>query len=297
MGRELLLALLIGTVLLSPQVMAQDECYNCHIEQSDSILRNPAEVVANGEHANLKCKDCHYFDLPLEESESYLNDHEGVPRKLSPSENIDACALRCHETSLPFRHGQEKKVELDSVIEDEDLTVICTSCHESHDTRGSNDQDSWIYRVNIPRTCAGRDGDPCHDRQKVGFYDILNKYSGYLESGHGRMQALGYEKAAVCSDCHGVNGTSHTRIVNKENPESPINPVNREATCTQEGCHIGSGVKVFPGSMHGMPEYQILEFTLEGIIDTFYKMVILIFVGGAGLFILLDLSRRLGGGR
>jgi hypothetical protein len=295
MKRELLLALLIGAVLLSPQVVAQDECYDCHVEQSDHGLRNPAEGVIEGEHANLNCKDCHFFDVPLEESESYLADHKGVPRKLSTPENIEACAQRCHETSLPFRHGQEKKVEAASVIEEGELTVVCTSCHKAHDTRDANDPDSWIYRVNIPRTCAGKDGDSCHDRQNAGFYDILNKYSGYLESGHGRMQALGYEKAAVCTDCHAVNGTAHTRILNKESRDSPINPVNREATCTQEGCHEGSGVKVFPGSMHGWSEYQILEFTFEGIIDTFYKIVILVFVGGAGLFVLLDLSSRLGG--
>jgi hypothetical protein len=110
------------------------------------------------------------------------------------------------------------------------------------------------------------------------------------------MQALGYVKAAVCIDCHAVNASAHTRIVNKESKLSPINPVNREETCTQEGCHVASGVKVFPGNMHGGSELRLFGISIEAVIDAFYISIITFFVGGALVFIILDISRKKVGG-
>ncbi len=290
------LALLTMAVLLFfPQnIQAQEECYNCHIGEDDPVLKAPAEEIALGGHRNISCIDCHFFESTLEESESYLKDHGGIPRSLSSSQNIIACALRCHENTVPFIHGKGVRVEEDADLIGE-LPVVCTSCHEEHATLDSLNISSWTHRVNIPDTCGGRDGMLCHASEEVAEkYEILNAYPGYLETGHGRMQALDYSKGAVCVDCHAPNGTSHSSIVEKENEISPINQGNREATCTQEGCHIGRNLKVFPGSMHGRSELLILGVPIESFIDLFYTTLILIFVGGAGIFIGLDLSRRRG---
>jgi hypothetical protein len=290
--------LLLAALFFSPHFTnAQETCVDCHMAEENPDLRDPVKEILQGRHINLSCVDCHFIDIIIKEENSYLSDHQGVPREFSSDQNIEVCARRCHENTLPYRHGEAVSVES---IRDpvEELPVVCTSCHEAHATLASMDRGSWIYRVNIPVTCGGRNQGICHASKEVADkYGILDAYPAYLESGHGRMQALGLAGAAVCVDCHGPENTTHTSIVEKRNPDSPIHPRNREKTCTQSGCHEAEGVKVSPGSMHGRSELSILGTPVETLIDAFYSFVIVLFVGGAGLFIILDISRRFGGER
>ncbi len=272
-------------LIYSGAVLGAEACFACHINLEEDGLRAPAEEISLGTHRILKCEFCHYFDLELDEEDSYLQDHRYVPRTLSQKQNIDACALRCHKNTIPFKHGKGVSVE-------DDLPISCTGCHETHATKNTSSRDSWIHRYNLPETCAGR-GLECHDSEATAKkYGILNAYQGYLNSGHGRMRTLGYEKGAVCVDCHAPDGTPHTSIVEKEDKNSPINPDNREDTCTQKGCHAGGGLNVGRGSMHGRSEYQILGVGIERLIDGFYILAIMTFVGGAVLFIVLDFTKR-----
>jgi len=303
--------LIVAAISFFPFVLAEDDCSNCHIELEDRILKDPVLKIKEGAHLNLSCRDCHLFNVQIQESTEYLKDHEGVPRTLTPMQNLDACALRCHKDTIPFKHGKSVSVkygpqysytcldcELPVNVLPNDAPVVCTSCHEAHETKNTSDKNSWTHRKNIPETCAGRDAIECHDSSTASEkYDILRSYPGYLSSGHGRMQSLGYEKAAVCIDCHAPNGTSHTAIVEKASNESPINPRNREHTCTQEGCHIGEGVKVGSGSMHGQSEFSIAGLSIESLIDFGYGVLISIFIGGAILFIILDIKKAGKGGR
>ncbi len=281
MAKTVILALLAAAVFsFFPSVLSQGTCYNCHAQQ-DPALSAPSKEVAEGRHSNLACPDCH-------------DEHEGVLRKLSSAQNIEVCALRCHESTIPFYHGKSIRIETPNALVGE-RAVLCTSCHEAHATRGSNDTLSWTYRVNIPQTCAGRSLE-CHASAELARrYEILNAYPGYLASGHGRTQAVGYKKAAVCVDCHAPNSTAHINIVEKNNTLSSIHLRNREKTCTQKGCHVGSGVKVGWGSMHGRSEYSLLGMPIESYIDWFYESMIVVFVGGAVFFVVLDFSRRIGG--
>lgn len=273
-------------LIYSGAVFGAEECFTCHIDLEEERLTLPAQEISLGNHNNLSCEDCHSFELELDEEDSYLKNHEKIPRTLSQEQNIDACALRCHENTFPFRHGKGEGLEQKG--------IGCTSCHEVHATKNSSSKDSWIHRNNIPETCAGR-GLSCHDNDAIAKqYGILKAYPGYLASGHGRMRALGYGKAAVCVDCHAPNGTPHTSIVEKDEKNSPINPANREKTCTQKGCHVGRELNVGRGSMHGGSEYQILGIEIERLIDTFYILAIITFVGGAVLFIILDFQKKAG---
>lgn len=281
---------LIAASLFFPLVLAEDSCYDCHKNFLEPELRNPTILISSGRHLNLSCLDCHSFEAKAEGSEEYLKDHERIPRRLSAIENMEACANRCHKGTLPLRHGS---AVITSPTEANGSSILCTSCHEPHETKSQEDNSSWTYRVNIPRTCAGREGMECHDSDAIAReYKILRAYPGYLASGHGRIQSLGYAEAAVCVDCHAPNGTSHSSIALKKSPESPINPGNREKTCTQEGCHVGKDVLVWRGSMHGRSELSILGVSIERVIDVFYMLMITVFVGGASLFILLDLARK-----
>ena len=281
---------LIAASLFFPLVLAEDTCYNCHKDLLELELKTPTVLISSGRHLNLSCVDCHSFEALAEGSDEYTRDHERIPRSLSASQNMEACASRCHENTLPLRHGS---AVISSPSEASETPVLCTSCHESHETKSQEDNSSWTYRVNVPRTCAGREGMECHDSDAIAReYKILKAYPGYLASGHGRMQSLGYAKAAVCVDCHAPNATSHSSIIAKKSVESPINPGNRERTCTQDGCHVGKDVKVGRGSMHGRSELVIGGVSIERVIDGFYKLMITVFVGGASLFILLDFARR-----
>lgn len=277
----------------------EEGCYDCHLKEEDARLRAPAEEISRGRHRNITCEACHEFDVPSKAAEDFKKIHVRIltASELTNERITETCAFRCHKATLPLRHGKSVRVEIGSVNV-EGLVVTCTNCHETHETRDKNDSASWTNRVNIPATCAGREDFACHNSDEVSKkYELLNAYVTYKATGHGRMQELGYGKAAVCVDCHAPEERPHQSIVDKKNKESPIHPDNREKTCTQEGCHKGKGVEVGVGSMHGRPELILLGIPVERFIDWFYKTMITVFVGGAIVFISLDLTRRVGGKR
>lgn len=111
--------------------------------------------------------------------------------------------------------------------------VGCTSCHGGDAAatrveaahRGSfrNLRD----RGEVAASCA-----ECHaDLQRMRPYNLpVDQYALYLTSKHGLAMARGEERAAVCTDCHGVH-----EVRSADDPKSPVYTRNLPATCG--GCH------------------------------------------------------------
>lgn len=111
--------------------------------------------------------------------------------------------------------------------------VVCTSCHGGNPQADSVDAAhrgrfrGKIPRREIPSLCARCHGDPDLMRP----YNLpTDQYALYQTSRHGEALAAGDDRAAVCTDCHGV----HT-ILAADNPASAVHPRNTPGTCAR--CH------------------------------------------------------------
>jgi predicted CXXCH cytochrome family protein len=101
----------------------------------------------------------------------------------------------------------------------------CGDCHGSH---GIIDPASKEFRATIPAVC-GR----CHGE----------KSATYLDTYHGKSNALGDMSRAVCTDCHGYH-----KILPKSDPASSVNTRNIVATCGK--CHDNANAKFSSFMVH-----------------------------------------------
>jgi predicted CXXCH cytochrome family protein len=128
-------------------------------------------------------------------------------------------------------HPDTRVLFAQSIHSNEELT--CTSCHGGNpkaDTVEGAHRGSFkgkIRRREIPALCAS-----CHsDGNLMRPYNLpTDQYALYQTSPHGRTLASGDDRAALCTDCHGVHG-----ILEVEDPKSPVHSRNAPATCAQ--CH------------------------------------------------------------
>ena len=109
-----------------------------------------------------------------------------------------------------------------------------------HAIVSGDDPKSSVNRSNIPVTC-GR----CHGQKFLmeSNGETAQPFLSYQSSVHGRAIANGSQKAAVCTDCHGVH-----QILPASDPKSPISKVTVASTCGK--CHTDVS-NTFTASIHG----------------------------------------------
>jgi hypothetical protein len=155
------------------------------------------------------------------------------PAKPSPAPRT-AC-IECH-SELDGDEGEPVKRAADDVHFQKGL-----SCHDCHGGNPAADPDDVVAahderrgwnrpsRVGIPLFCA-----KCH--ADAGFMKRFNpqgrvdQLAEYRTSGHGKRNAAGDGKVAVCIDCHGVHGIRAVK-----DPASPVYPTHVAETCGR--CH------------------------------------------------------------
>jgi predicted CXXCH cytochrome family protein len=111
--------------------------------------------------------------------------------------------------------------------------VACVSCHGGDPGASSvaaahrGRFRGKIRRREVPALCAS-----CHsDADKMSPYNLsTDQYALYQTSHHGRALARGDEKAAVCTDCHGVH-----EILGSDDARSSAFVANIPETCAR--CH------------------------------------------------------------
>ena len=271
-GISLTLAIVAAIPGATPAFASDQECLACHSDptmKSDSgksLSVDPAKHK-NSVHGDLGCTTCHVgvkeFPHPKKmklPTCATCHDQETgqVPQSVHSILGKDACASchgkahevqhadkvvpqqcsTCHEDAV---HGFEQGVHAAATKNGEKQAPTCLACHGSpHQIVAADDPQSPVHHNNIPKTCG-----TCHG-QKIVMESVgqsTQEFSSYEESVHGRAVANGSQKAAVCTDCHGVH-----EIRKASDDKSSIFKFNVPETCAK--CH--NSVKTeFMQSIHG----------------------------------------------
>ncbi len=187
-----------------PVPMPQVLCATCH----DDAGRQVSQSV-HGLLGDSACTSCH-----------------GKAHEIGPaSAVVPAQCTTCHEEAV---RGYLAGVHAAARETGDRQTPNCLSCHgRPHQILPASDPKSPVNHLNIPATCG-----TCHGQkfvmEKAGQSN--QPFVAYQQSVHGRAVASGSQKAAVCTDCHGVH-----EILSAADDKSPIFKFNVPATCGK--CH------------------------------------------------------------
>ena len=105
---------------------------------------------------------------------------------------------------------------------------VCATCHSSHQVLEPRSTDQ---RLKFPEGCGG-----CHGE----------RYTTYRDSFHGEVTDLGFQTAAICSDCH----TPHANLP-ADNPKSTVHASNLKDTCGT--CHDDASAGFLTFAPHNDP--------------------------------------------
>lgn len=207
------------------------DCLACHGDQSVTVDvgGKPVSLFVDGKklqhsiHGSMfGCVDCHTDVKSLA--------HDAPPKKVE-------CA-QCHADA---QQAWARGIHATDGKPGKNGAATCQDCHgEAHQILAASDAQSPVAHANIPATCGH-----CHGQ---GFLMQRNGVSAqpfisYQQSVHGLAVENGSQKAAVCTDCHGVH-----EILPASDPKSPISKFNVPVTCGK--CHTAVE-QTFMQSIHG----------------------------------------------
>jgi predicted CXXCH cytochrome family protein len=245
-------------------------CQSCHQEifqaQRDSVHEAAHQ---EGQLLAATCFDCH--------------GNHAIQEPDVPREHVSQTCGQCHgaifDQYAESVHGEALFGE-----NGEDVPV-CTDCHGVH---GIESPLTARFRVESPTLCGG-----CHaDEEMMERHGIsTDVFDTYVADFHGTTVEL-FEKQspdeetnkAVCYDCHGVHD-----ILPATDENSHVIRENLLETCQK--CHPDANAN-FPSAWTSHYKPSLEHNPLVFIIDTFYAIVIPLFIGGFLLFIGTDVFRR-----
>ncbi|MCF6353544.1 MAG: hypothetical protein L3J26_00325 [Candidatus Polarisedimenticolaceae bacterium] len=207
----------------------------------------------------------------------------------------------CH-TNKPYQLGVDEEVESMRFIK------VCLECHES-EAWTNRFYKHMFYRAHTRRSskqvvalCS-----QCHaNKEKMDRHDI-DVVIGFKDTFHAKAILYGAEDVANCLNCHAPYqmGFSPHRILSRTDSSSPIHPNNKLDNCRQAGCHadaqeaFASKGKAHPSNVivervdeDGIvisQEEQKFQAWVLNMIELFYKILIVVVVGGLGFHRLADL--------
>ena len=210
---------------------SNEDCLACHGDpglttevngKTVSLYVNP-EKFKNSLHGGMfTCVDCH-------------SDIKSAPHEHMPAQ------VNCSSCHAQEQADYERSVHARARAKGDLRAATCTDCHGSpHELLAVSDPQSRVSHLNIPATCGS-----CHGQKFVmqASGNSTQPFFSYQESVHGRAVAAGSEKAAVCTDCHGVHA-----ILSAADSQSSIFKFNVPATCGR--CHTAIDQE-FMQSIHG----------------------------------------------
>jgi len=207
--------------IVAPSIDPNASCKVCH----EDVFHNRELISDVDAHSEVDCIECHVgrrFNphLPPELEEDAASLAEGFRGYLDRSPEVIAGCVECHEDEVAaWResvHGAGPRNE------DGLRRAGCVDCHGSLHAVTPASQG----KREIAARCIS-----CHEFDE-GEAGPASPYVAdtYRETIHGKMLALGNEKAAGCGDCH----TGHD-IYPADDPRSSVFPANRAETCRK--CH------------------------------------------------------------
>ncbi|MBC8345016.1 MAG: cytochrome c3 family protein [Candidatus Marinimicrobia bacterium] len=149
----------------------------------------------------------------------------------------DSC-ITCHIELDEDRDENNKIVAQYLLGVHAEKNIGCADCHGG-DPEAFDDEDEAMWDVDSfmadlekqdqLEMCGKCHSDPEYMRMFSASIKT-DQVDQYLTSGHGKALSKGMEKAAVCSDCHGVHG-----ILPVKDPRASVYGFNIPKTCAQ--CH------------------------------------------------------------
>lgn len=115
--------------------------------------------------------------------------------------------------------------------------AVCTDCHNSHDILSASDDQSPIFKANIPKTCG-----KCHTQVAAEFN----------ESVHGEAVTRGVSQAPVCTDCHGIHTIKSHTDARASLGTTTCAECHQGVRLSQEFGVAGERVSSYEDSYHGM---------------------------------------------
>jgi cytochrome b subunit of formate dehydrogenase len=220
------------------------QCASCHADAVRGYLLGVhAAARKQGEQQAPTCLACHgrpHQILAATDPKSPVF-HANIPRTCAACHAQKFVMERVGQSTQEF-YSYEESVHGRAVAKGSTKAAVCTDCHGVHEIRSASDDQSSIFKFNVPLTCA-----KCHESVKAEF----------MQSIHGQAIAHGNSQAPVCTDCHGIHS-----IKSRLDPNSPVNAQNlARLTCSRchEGVRLsqelgveGSRASTYLASYHGL---------------------------------------------
>lgn len=278
-------------------------CKSCHT----GVTKIPHSNVTKVDCAS----DCHIIDPSSNKPFSHKKIVNDFNASVHGSEGSDTP----HKEDLPVckdcHSNKTYHAEYEEQVDAMTFLKVCEECHQSGEFI-QRFHDHIIYRTTrrrpsreVVKLCS-----TCHADKKLMDRNKLDVVIGFANTFHAKALFYGNTKVPNCLNCHAPYqlGFSPHRISSRKNIDSPTNPENRHETCSQSGCHIdastnfASGGYVHPSSekikiskIIGTQETDTesqqqtrFQNKVIGWIEMFYKVLIILVVGGLGLHRLLD---------
>jgi hypothetical protein len=279
-------------------------CTGCH-QGVDEIPHTDAKRV--------DCSsDCHINDPSTNRKFSHadiVNDfsksvHGNLDDKKGPIKDLPSCKY-CH-SNKPYQLSDSR--QKDSLV----FLNVCMQCHESIEWT-----ERFFKHINY-RTLTRRSSkqvvelcSQCHADQNMMDNHDLDVVIGFNDTFHGKAIRYGNTEVANCLNCHAPyeKGFSPHNILSHTTPEAPVSKNNKIETCRQSGCHMdateefANSGRIHPSSFtpakmasrkatsradDSLPDTEFQEFVLS-MISLFYKILIIVVVGGLALHQALEL--------
>jgi len=207
--------------IVAPSIDPNASCKVCHAD----VFHNRELISDTDAHSEVDCIECHVgrrFNphLPPELEGDTAALAEGFRGYLDRSPEVIAGCVECHEDEVA---AWRESVHGAGPRNDEGVRRAgCVDCHGSLHAVTPASQG----KREIAARCIS-----CHefDEGEAGPASPFVADT-YRETIHGKMLALGNNKAAGCGDCH----TGHD-IYPADDPRSSVFPANRAETCRK--CH------------------------------------------------------------
>lgn len=193
-----------------------NNCSFCHSKQRNHFEKSIHSEVNDNENQPVKCISCHNQSI-----------HELESKNIS-EEQLHQMCNNCHDTAV---EKFEKSLHGLALSRGKYLAPNCITCHNSHEIKSSDTNNSKTYKMNIPKLCGEchKEGTKISEMPSINKRNILENYSESIHSDG--LFKRGLIVSAVCTDCHFTHD-----IKPHEDATSSIHRNNIASTCTQ--CHV-----------------------------------------------------------
>lgn len=221
-----------------------NSCGKCHTDKKEEYVKSiHYQGFTSGVKGAPNCFTCHKTKVTYD---SGLGDTTAV--KLAQEKLCLSCHLNNPEItartapSAGFLTAYEHSVHGSALQNGNGKAATCIDCHRPHDILPGDNQNSSVFKMNVPKTCS-----KCHS-QIAKVYD---------QSIHGVQLADGNLDAPACTDCHGEHN-----ILKHTNPKSPVafknlskevcSPCHSSVKLTSKYDLSSDRLSTFEDSYHGL---------------------------------------------